>query len=329
MISLVALLTGWFIKDTLDGDTPESKRQRIHSSQELTQITTQSTAPTNETVDLTAKLQALETRLIEMKAAHAAEVDRLQTTITENEARYKERVKGWEDLQHRYEARNKELHQIRKERDNLLVDKTKAEQKAVKQQEEITKLKDERTQLKHDLQSARDDLKTEGGLKEELEVLREQHRKLTEGYAKLERTVEYEKKQAERAREVYQDASHEAGKLKNENNTLQERNARLQSQVDAEAVKLSELKKQNDESKHLAQVKKLEDALKARETLLQKKEEELRNIRNNRPTTRATSTQPRSPKSWGNNGSRPTSPGINNGVGNRGSGLRFSSEMSF
>lgn len=264
-----------------------------------------------------------------MKADHAAEVDRLQTTISEYEARSKERINGWEDLQHRYEGQNNELHKIRKERDDLLADKTKAEQKAVKQQDEITKLKDERTQLKHDLQSARNDLKDEGGLKEELEILREKNRKLSEDYSKLEKSVEYEKKQAEGARRAYQDASHHAGMLKNETTTLQERNAHLQSQVDAEAVKLSELKKQNDESKHLARVKELEQTLETRETLLRKKEEELRNIRNNRPATRATSTQPRSPKSWGNNGSRPTSPGINNGVGNRSSGLRFSSDLSF
>ncbi|PCG99514.1 Histone deacetylase complex, subunit 2/3 [Penicillium occitanis (nom. inval.)] len=317
------------IFDTLDADTPESKRQRIHSSQELTQITTQSTAPTSQNLDLTARLQSLENLLVEMKANHAAEVDRLQTTIIESEARYRERIQGWEDLQHRYEAQNNELHKVRKERDALLEDKTNARIKAGKQEDEITKLKDERKQLKQDLQSARDALKTEGGLKEELEVLREQNRKLSEDYAKLEKSVEYEKKQTESARRAYQDASHHAGMLKNETTTLQDRVAYLQSQVDAEAVKLSELKKQNDESKHSARVKELEQTLEARETLLRKKEEELRTLRNNRPATRATSTQPRSPKAWGNNGSRPTSPGVNNGVGNRSSGLRFSSEMSF
>jgi chromosome segregation ATPase len=322
--------TDWLIiKDTLDADTPESKRQRIHSSQELTQITTQSTAPTSQNLDLTARLQSLENLLVEMKANHAAEVDRLQTTIIESEARYRERIQGWEDLQHRYEAQNNELHKVRKERDALLEDKTNARIKAGKQEDEITKLKDERKQLKQDLQSARDALKTEGGLKEELEVLREQNRKLSEDYAKLEKSVEYEKKQTESARRAYQDASHHAGMLKNETTTLQDRVAYLQSQVDAEAVKLSELKKQNDESKHSARVKELEQTLEARETLLRKKEEELRTLRNNRPATRATSTQPRSPKAWGNNGSRPTSPGVNNGVGNRSSGLRFSSEMSF
>lgn len=263
-----------------------------------------------------------------MKADHAAEVDRLQTTISEYEARSRERIKGWEDLQHRYEAQNNELHKIRKERDGLLADKAKAEIKAGKQDDEITKLKDERKQLKQDLQTARNELKAEGGLVEELEILREKNRKLSEDYAKLENSVVYEKKQAEQARRAYQDASHHAGMLKNEATTLQDRVAHLQSKVDAEAAKLRELKTQNDESKHLARVKELEQILEARETLLRKKEEELRSIRNNRPTTRATSTQPRSPRAWGNNGSRPTSPGINNGLGNRSSGLRFSSEMS-
>lgn len=257
-----------------------------------------------------------------MKADHAAEVDRLESTISEYEARSQERIKGWEDLQHRYEARNKELHQIRKERDSLQADKAKSEQKAVKQQDEITKLKDERTELKHDLQSARDDLKAEGGLKEELEVLREENRKLNKDNADLTKKKEYEKGQAEYVRIQYQDASHSASELGIENASLKKENEKIQRLLEAEAAKLSKLKMQNDESKHLARVRELEQTLEARDTLLRKKEDELRNIRNNRPATRATSTQPRSPKSWGN-GSRPTSPGVNNGVGNRSSGLRF------
>ncbi|EED17923.1 conserved hypothetical protein [Talaromyces stipitatus ATCC 10500] len=317
------------IFDTLDAVAPDSKRQRLHLSQDLTQTTTQSTAPPSQTLDLTAKLQALEARLVEMKTDHAAEVDRLQETITDYETRSKERIKGWEDLQHRYETRNKELHQLRRERDGLTVDKAKLEQKVVKQQEEITKLKDERTQLKHDLESARKDLKAEGGLSGELETLRQKIRELTDDHTKLTKTLEYEKKQAEYAREQYQNASSRAAELANEKQALQSQQMILQSQVDAEAVKLKELKLQNGEAKHLARVKELEQTLESRESLLRKKEEELRTIRNNRPATRATSTQPRSPKSWGN-GSRPTSPGINNnGLGNRGSGLRFSSEMSF
>lgn len=314
-------------KDAIETDTPDTKRQRLHLSQDFTQ-TTDSSIRTSQTSDLTAKLLAVENRLVEMKAEHAAEVGRLQNMIAEHEARLADRVKGWEDLQHRYEGRNKEFHKLRKERDSLIAEKAKFEQRGVKQQEEITKLKDERTQLKHDLESARNAVKAEGGLKEELEKAREEIRQLSSNNASLERKAEYERRQAEYTREQYQNASNSAAQSGNEVRQLKTDNEDLRRRLAAETAKLREIKMQNDEFKHTSRVKELEQMLEARETLLRKKEEELRNIRNNRPTTRATSTQPRSPKSWGN-GSRPTSPGINNGIGSRGSGLRFSSEMSF
>jgi chromosome segregation ATPase len=312
----------------MDTGSPDSKRQRLHMSQGLTQ-TTESTAGPSQTVDLTVKLKALEESFFELKANHAAEVSRLQTTISEHEARSVERVKGWEDLQHRYESLNNEFHKIRKERDDLVSEKTKVEQKVARHQEEITKLKDERTQLKHDLEAARDDIKAQGGSKEELEEEREKNRQLSQKYASLERRVKYESGQAAYVLQQYQTASTEGANLATERNELKTANEELSRRLATEAAKLSELKMQNDQQKHLARIEELEQSLEARDTLLRKKEEEIRNFRNNRPATRATSTQPRSPKSWGN-GSRPTSPGVNNnGVGNRVSGLRFSSEMSF
>ncbi|KAH8702136.1 class II histone deacetylase complex subunits 2 and 3-domain-containing protein [Talaromyces proteolyticus] len=309
--------------DSMDTDSQDTKRQRLHVSQEASQVTDSSPSG-SQNLDLITKLTAFENKLVEMKSNHAAEIDRLQTTLSSLEDRSAERDKGWEVLQHRYESRTKEVHQTRQERDKLVTEKTKTEQKLARQQDEITKLKDERTQLKQDLEAARNDLKAEGGMKEELENAREEIRKLTISNASLERKTEYERKQAEYTREQYQNASNAAAQSGNEIRQLKEENAEIKNKLAAEAVKLREIRAQTDETRHTARIKELEQALESRETLLRRKEEELRNLRNNRPTTRATSTQPRSPK-WGN-GSRPTSPGINNG---RFSNLRFSSEMSF
>jgi chromosome segregation ATPase len=306
----------------MDTDTPDLKRQRLHVSQEVSQFT-ESSSGASQNLDLITKLTTLENRLIEMKSNHATELDRLQTLLSKVEERSMERDKGWETLQHRYESRTQELHKTRQERDQLITEKTKIEQRLARHQDEITKLKDERTQLKHDLEVARNALKAEGGLTEELENAREEIRKLILSNSSLERKAEYEKKQAEYTREQYQNASNVAAQSANEIRQLQDENAEIKKKVAAEATKLKEIRIQNDEFKHIARIKELEQALETRETMLRRKEEELRNIRNNRPTTRATSTQPRSPK-WGN-GSRPTSPGVNNG---RMSNLRFSSEMS-
>jgi chromosome segregation ATPase len=261
-----------------------------------------------------------------MKNTHANDLAQLQV-LSSVQSQLAASEKMLETLQHRYESRTKELHNMRQERDILSEKTTKTDQKLEKQQEETTKLKDERTQLKHDLEAARNALKAEGGLKEELESAREEVRKLTSRNISLERKADYERKQAEYTREQYQNASTAAAQSGMEIRQLKEENEEINRKLAAEAAKLKELRLRDNEAKHLRRVAELELTLAAREELLRRKEEELRNIRNNRPATRATSTQPRSPK-WGPGNSRPTSPGINNGIGGRGSALRFSSEAS-
>ncbi|KAL1970789.1 hypothetical protein VTN77DRAFT_2623 [Rasamsonia byssochlamydoides] len=327
--------------DAAENDAPDSKRQRLtpsqsqSQSQEQSQLTESSKAPSQR---LDTDLKALESNLLRMKNAHAKELNELQTTLSNVQARLREREKMLESLQHRYETRTRELHQIRKERDSLVDRISKAEQRLEKQQDEIMKLKDERTQLKHELEAARNDLKAEGGLVEELEAAREEIRRLTKDNASLERKAEYEKKQAEYTREQYQNASTAAAQSGIEIRQLRDENQELKRKIAAEAVKLKEVKMRSDENRHLQRVMELELMLTSRDELLRRKEDELRELRRNRPATRSTSTQPRSPK-WGPGNSRPTSPGINNnnnsnsssnnnGIGGRGSALRFSSEMS-
>jgi chromosome segregation ATPase len=205
---------------------------------------------------------------------------------------------------------------------------TKSEQRLEKQRDEISKLKDERTQLKHDLEAAREALKNGGGTEAELEAAREEIRRLSQENANLERRAEYEKKQSDYTREQYQNASTAAAQSGIEIRQLKEQNEELKRKAAADVAKLKELKTSYDESRHIARVTELEATLASRDELLRKKEDELRDLKRNRPSTRSTSTQPRSPK-WASANSRPTSPGVNNSsVTGRGSALRFSSEMS-
>ncbi|KKA19623.1 hypothetical protein T310_6406 [Rasamsonia emersonii CBS 393.64] len=332
------------VLDTTEDDAPDSKRQRLTSSQSQSQEQSQftdSSKPPSQRLD--TDLKALENSLLRMKSEHANELNQLKTTLSNVEARLVEREKMLESLQHRYESRTRELHQMRKERDNLADKLSKAEQRIERQQDEITKLKDERTQLKHDLEAARNDLKAEGGRLEELEAAREEVRRLTKENASLERKAEYERKQAEYTREQYQNASTAAAQSAMEIRQLKDENQQLKRKIAAEAVQLRQVKTKNDEMRHLQRVRELELMVASRDELLRRKEDELRELKRNRPATRSTSTQPRSPK-WGPGNSRPTSPGItsnnssnnnssnnnNNSSSNngRGSALRFSSEMS-
>lgn len=315
-------------------DEQSSKRQRIVDLSQETSVFSESSKFPSQT--LGNDLQTLESTLVQLKTAHAAELEKLRKALTETQSRLQEREKGMEALQHRYEFRTKELHQVRQERDHVTQSKTTAEQRTERQKEEITKLKDERTELRRELEKAREELKSGGGSAADLEHAREEIRRLTKEQTSLERKAEYEKNQSEYTREQYQNASKVAAQSSNDNRTLREENETLKRKVAGDASRLREINIKNNDLRHLARVEELEGALSTREDLLRRKEEELREIRKNRPSTRSTSTQPRSPK-WAAATSRPGSPGLNNNGNNgnggnglaRGSGLRFSSEMSF
>lgn len=266
---------------------------------------------------------------MQMRTSHATERQDLQSSLAAVQSRLQEKEKALEMLQHRYESRTRELHKTRQERDRLSETKLASEQRVEKQKEELGKLKDERTQLRHDLEMAREELKTSGGNAAELESAREEIRRLTKENTSLQRKTEYESKQTEYTREQYQNASTVAAQAGNESRQLREENATLKRKVAGDVTRLKELNMKSDVERHTSRIAELESTLSNRDDLLRRKEEELREIRKNRPSTRSTSTQPRSPK-WTAGNSRPTSPGINNGstMAGRGSALRFSSEMS-
>lgn len=300
----------------------------MDESQDTSQFTDSSKGASQT---LESQIQFLEKSMVQKQSEDAASLEALQKALAAAEYRLQEREKILGSLQHRYESRTNDLHKIRQERDRLLETKSASEQRVEKQKEDITKLKDERSQLKLDLEQAREALKNGGGDMAELEKAREETRRLAKENASLERKADFANKQAEYTREQYQTASNVAAQSGNELRQLKEENEALTRKVAGEASRLREMNLKNDESHHLSRIAELEALLSSREYLLHKKEDELREIRKNRPSTRSTSTQPRSPKLTAGNHSRPTSPGLNNNGSNfpgRGSALRFSSEMS-
>ena len=319
-------------KRSLDEDPEDysSKRARV-GTQENSQLT-ESTKPPSQTLD--RDLQSLEKNLIQMKAIHAAEKKDLQTELAQANSRLREVEKSLGILQHRYESRNNEFHKIRQERDRLTEKKSSNEERVEKQMNIISKLKEEREELNSQLEDARKTLKDGGGGPAELETLREEIRRLTNENSTLEHRARFEQRQSEYTREQYQTASTAAAQSGTENRQLTLENEALKRQVEGNMVRLHEINTQDTSARHMARIEELELTLAARDELLRKKEDELREIRKNRPSTRSTSTQPRSPK-WA--GSRPTSPGVshngngngNGGLSGRGSALRYSSEMRF
>lgn len=266
---------------------------------------------------------------METRSSQAVELDTLRKSLAGAEARLQERNKILDSLQHRYESRTTDLHQTRRERDSLTAAKQTLEQRVEKQRDDMTKLKDERTELKDELQKARQTIREGGGTAAEIEAAQAEVRRLSSENASLKRTADYERNQSQYTREQYQNASTAAASTANEVRQLTEDKEALNRKVAGEASRLREINKQNDEARHLSKISELEATLARRDELLRRKDEELREIRKNRPSTRSTSV-PRSPK-WPT--SRPSSPGLGNnnnngsGLAGRGSALRYSSEL--
>ncbi|KAJ5318028.1 hypothetical protein N7508_002536 [Penicillium antarcticum] len=313
-----------------EGEDYTSKRVRV-DAQDNSQLT-ESTKPPSQT--LYRDLESLEKILIQTKHAHATEKEQLQAELAQVRAQAKEMEQAFGKLQHRFETRTEQVYTIRKELDALAASKTVLERNFEKSEREVLTLKEEKKVLKHDLQEARETIKAGGGSAAELETARGEIRRLTAENEDLNRKSTYEAKRSEYTREQYQTASTAAAQSGNESRLLTSENDDLKRKADQNKLKLREMNIKDNAARHLAQIDELQLILAARDELLRRKEEELREIRKNRPSTRSTSTQPRSPKISAS--SRPTSPGIghngnghNGGLPGRGSALRFSSEMRF
>ena len=279
-----------------------------------------------QTQDFEDTPSIVEKNLIQAKNELAIEVQKLQSALAETRGRLRKNESIVATLQHRYESRTNELHKTRQERDRAIETFTKSEQRLERQKQEIFKLKEERSVLVKDLETARDTIKTGGGLDADVERAREEIRKLLKTNSSLEKIVQQERAQTEYTRQQYQNASTAAAQSAMEVSRLEEEIAELKRKASGDAIKLKQLKLKNDDLRHISRIKELETTLSSRDELLTRKEEEIRELKKNRPSTRAASLQPRSPK-WA--ASRPTSPGPNSiAAGNRASALRFRAEIS-
>ncbi|KAG5305250.1 hypothetical protein I7I50_05585 [Histoplasma capsulatum G186AR] len=298
----------------------QTKRQRISPFQDITHISDSNKGPTQSQDEADSHLS--ERSLAEAKNATGFEVNQLQAALAKMQTNLQTMEKSFSQLQHRYETRLNNYHKLRKELEEALETSKKSSERLERQKMEIAKLKDEKAILAKELDEARTTIKEGGGTDAELEKTREEVRRLTKENASLQRTVQQERSQAEYTRQQYQNASTSAAQSAMELQQLEEELANLKAKAAGDLTKLKKLRLQNNEQTHLARIEELELTLAQRDELLSRKEEELRELKKNRPSTRATSLQPRSPK-WGS--SRPTSPGVNNvsSANIRGSTLRF------
>ena len=229
------------------------------------------------------------------------------------------------DLQTRYESRMKFSHQLKRDNQKLQLEKENIERRQEKLSADSLTLKEQLTQVRAELTEARGALKAGDGPVADLESAKEEVRRLTEKNLSLEKSTANMRKDFEFTRQQYQEASTRAAEFATQISELESQRTDLTRQASDEKRRLKELNYKTDLEQHLARVLELELNLKNRDTMLQRKEEELKAMKKARGiTTRGSSVQPGSPRLTGSRGGSPA-PGLlgpGTHVVNRASALR-------
>ncbi|KAI5305635.1 hypothetical protein KEM56_003795, partial [Ascosphaera pollenicola] len=273
-----------------DPETSPAKRRKVASSW-------------HEIVRMSGTKKKSPSRLSRVRGTlageHAAAADpdtiiqQLRSELAENRSFLTKYQTEFAKLQHRYETKHNRYHKMRQSLDKSLESNKRLDHEMQRLKQDNAVLRDERASLRNDLEELRDSKKSESQIQSDLIEAKEEAAKLQKENASLKRQNDQERSQAEYTRIQYQNASSAAAQAVQENKQLEEKITSLQEQVSRRALELKQMRTNNNEQIHLARIAELEAALNSREWMLTLREEELRELKKNRPSTRATSIQPR------------------------------------
>ena len=307
-----------------DGESINSvslKRQRLTPAPEITHI---SDSVRNSQSQLELARHELE---ITQNSFADAEKARLTTEkeLATKQKQLDEHVLSLEALQHRYETRMKQSHAEKNSLQKLQAEKDVVQKRLEKSLADNLALKEQQVRQMAELATSRQELVAGGGAMAEVEAARAEARSHLEKNASLEKSIANIRRDFEFTRQQYQEASTAAAENGSRVLELESENAQLQRQATDEKRKLKELNFKADVQRYLSRIDELELMLQTRDTMLQRKEDELKAIRKGRGvSTRGTSVQPGSPKPSGSRGGSPApgllAPGVH--APNRASALR-------
>lgn len=155
-------------------------------------------------------------RITEQKLAEESRARIAAEELLDSKSRQLEEIKlSLANLQKRYETRMKLSHTLRRENQKLQMEKDGIEKKHEKVSADSTALKEQYAQLQAELQEAKEALKTGGGSVADMEIAKEEVRRLTEKNASLEKSYANMRKDFEFTRSQYQEASTAAAESAN------------------------------------------------------------------------------------------------------------------
>lgn len=307
------------IQDDRSSSAVQAKRQRL--------------TPLRDTTHISDSIKNSQSQIDELKIAlkrshqEAAEERKERLKAEESVVYSQDRLKAIQQslggLQHRYETRTKQIHELQNEKQKIVQEREASDQRLEKLQTDNIALKDQRLQLQEELQAARNALQhnTIPGIAE-LEAAHSAARTATSESAGLRTSLTNLRRDFEFTRSQYQDASTKAADLASQVSDLESQNLDLNRQASDERRRLAELNYRGDRKRDVARIEELELELGNREAVLTRVEEEVKALRKGRGvTTRGSSMQPRdvgmggaSPRNGGN-GSRAGSPALGGTVG--------------
>ncbi|KZZ90970.1 Histone deacetylase complex, subunit 2/3 [Ascosphaera apis ARSEF 7405] len=288
-----------------DAEAKTAKKRKIASSwHEIIRL-----SGTTKKKSTSRPSQALKTSTVDSVTAKPDTIiQQLRSELAESRSSLTRYQSEFARLQHRYETKHNDYHKMRQSLNASLDSNKRLEHELQRLKQDNAALRDERVGLRNDLEALKEIKKSEDQMQRDLIEAKEEAAKLQKENASLKRQTDQERSQAEYTRIQYQNASSAAAKAAMENKQLEDRIKLLQDQMAGRALELKQMRLNNNEKVHLARIAELEALLDSRERMLGIREEELRELKKNRPSTRATSVQPRSvarshsPGGYGSNG---------------------------
>lgn len=208
----------------------------------------------------------------ERKARQLAETD-----ATYSRTRLQEITQSLSALQHRYETRMKQVHELKNAAKRTLTERSTDHQRHEKLQSENLALKDQHLHLQSDLTAARTALQSSTNPTiAELESARFSARTATSTVHRLETSLSNLRHDFDFTRSQYQAASTAAADSAAEVAELQARNEELERKASDERMKLAELNTKEARKMDLDRIEELEVLLRNREGVLRRVEEEVR-----------------------------------------------------
>ena len=242
-----------------DDDLSETKRQRVSPIDDISHISDSIVASqASQIAELQLSLERTTLAKDEALTKNLSEIETYESKLAKKEEQFLEQASAVDEVQGRFESKNRAYHAIRHEKKDLLTTIDKKDQQLTAFETQITALKDERTSLKSELSDSRTQLLNSSNPSiAEIESVKAKNRELVEKNSMLEKKLESLESTFNFTRNAYQDAQSAAAEANAKLSDLEPEVEILRRQASGQAAKLKQIFVDKSVKIHLAEVERL------------------------------------------------------------------------